>query len=92
MALPLVPTALVAARYAAVGLAAYAAWRAAAPGRRDQRAEDALDDLPEGTTLHGDDDATRAGLRLRRTIRLGDGGPGMEIDFAALARLRLRRA
>ncbi len=92
MALPLVPTAIVAARYAAVGLAVYAAWRAAAPARRDQRTEDALDDLPEGTTLHRDDDATRGTLRLRRTIRLGDRGPGLEIDLAALARLRMRRA
>lgn len=92
MALPLVPTALVAARYAAVGFVAYAAWRAAAPARRDQRAEDALDALPEGTTIHRDDDATRATLRLRRTIRLGDSGPGVEIDLAALGRLRLRRA
>jgi hypothetical protein len=92
MALPLVPTALVAARYAAVGFAVYAAWRAAAPARRDQRAEDALDDLPEGTTLHRDDEATRGSLRLRRIIRLGDSGPGVEIDLAALGRLRLRRA
>lgn len=92
MALPLVPTAIVAARYAAVGLAVYAAWRAAAPARRDQRTEDALDDLPEGTTLHRDGDATRATLRLRRTIRLGDTGPGLDIDLAALGRLRLRRA
>lgn len=92
MALPLVPTAIVAARYAAVGLAVYAAWRAAAPARRDQRAEDALDELPEGTTLHRDDDAARASLRLRRVIRLGNAGPGLEIDLAALGRLRLRRA
>lgn len=92
MALPLFPTALVAARYAAVGLAAYAAWRAAAPARRDQRAEDALDDLPEGTTLHRDTETTRASLRLRRTFRMGDSGPGVEIDLAALGRLRLRRA
>lgn len=92
MALPLVPTAIVAARYAAVGLAVYAAWRASAPARRDQRTEDALDDLPEGTTLHRDADATRATMRLRRTIRLGDSGPGLEIDLAALGRLRLRRA
>lgn len=92
MALPLVPTAIVAARYAMVGLAAYAAWRAAVPARRDQRAEDALDDLPEGTTLHRDDDAARGSFRLRRTIRLGDKGPGVEIDLAGIGRMRLRRA
>ncbi|PWR00875.1 hypothetical protein DKT77_20325 [Meridianimarinicoccus roseus] len=91
MALPLVPTALVAARYAAVGLAAYAAWRAASPARRDQRAEDALDDLPEGTGLHRDADGTRGTLRWTRTLRAGTAGPGVEIDLAALARLRLRR-
>lgn len=92
MPLPLVPTAIVAARYAAVGLAVYAAWRAATPARRDQRAEDALDELPEGTTLHRDADATRGTARLRRTIRLGDNGPGIEIEFAAIGRVRLRRA
>ena len=29
--------------------------------------------------------------RIRRTIRLGPNGPGVEIDAAALGRLRLRR-
>lgn len=90
MALPLVPTALVAARYAAVGLAAYAAWRAATPARRDQRAEDVLDDLPDGATLHRDEEGTRGTLRWTRTVR-GPSGPGVEIDLTALARLRLRR-
>lgn len=91
MALPLIPTALVAARYAAVGIAAYAMWRAQATPRRDQRAEDVLDDLPEGATLRRDEEATHGALRWKRTIRTGPTGPGFEVDLAALARLRLRR-
>jgi hypothetical protein len=91
MALPLVPTALIAARYAAVGLAAYAAYRAGVPSRRDQRTEDILDALPEGTTLHRDEDTTRGTLRWKRIFRAGVDGPGVEVDLSALARLRVRR-
>lgn len=66
-------------------------------GRIDQRAEDALDDLPDGLALAraktmGDAEENRqtnAAARLRRTIRLG--GKRLEIDAAGLARLRIKR-
>lgn len=92
MALPLAPIAGVALRYGAVALATYAIAAYAGPGRRDQRAEDALDDLDEGVTLRRDGGQVNGTGRFRRTIRLGTGGPGIEIDASALGRIRMRRA
>lgn len=93
MALPLAPIAGVALRYGAVALAAYALTRRAGPGRVDQRAEDAMDDLPEGFTAHRprDRDQVNASGRVRRVIRLGAAGPGVEIDLSTLTRIRFRR-
>ncbi len=63
------------------------------PGRTDQRAEDALDDLGEGLSLHrpadrADDSQTNATARLRRVIRFR--GRSYEVDAGIMARLRLR--
>ena len=91
MPLPLVPTAAVAVRYAALGLAVYGALRARERARRDQRAEDAMDELGEGPAYRRDPDGLRGAWRFQRVIRAGQAGPGIEIDFAGLARLRLRR-
>ncbi|TDL91497.1 hypothetical protein [Meridianimarinicoccus aquatilis] len=91
MALPLVPTALTAARYAAVGIAAYSVWRAQTQPRRDQRAEDVLDDLPEGTTFQHDAEGAHGTVRWKRTVRAMKNGPGFEIDLTALGRLRVRK-
>ncbi|MEO0990873.1 MAG: hypothetical protein AAFX00_07995 [Pseudomonadota bacterium] len=91
MPLPIAPIAVTAVRVAPVAIAAYAAWRALPQGRRDQAVEDALDEMQEGFSKHSDDDANRAGVRFKRTIRLGKSGPGLEIDAAALGRLRFRR-
>jgi hypothetical protein len=91
MALPLAPIAGVALRYGVVALAAYAVTRAADPARRDQRAEDAHDDLDNGLGLRSDRGQANVNGRLRRVIRLGPGGPGVEIDASVLGRLRLRR-
>ncbi len=93
MALPLVPIAGIALRYGAVALAAYAATRAISPGRTDQRAEDAMDSLPEGLTRHAprDRDQMNGTVRFRRVIRFGSTGPAVEIDAAALGRIRFRR-
>ena len=91
MALPLAPIALTALRIAPVAVVAWSAWRRIDVGRRDQRAEDALDELGEGLTRHGDVDGTRATGRIRRTVRLGSRGPGVEVDAAAIARFRIRR-
>lgn len=95
MALPLAPIAATVLRYGAVALAAaLLARNLAVPGRTDQRAEDALDELHEGIAAHRPrdrrDQLNLAG-RFRRVIRLGLAGPGLEIDAAALARLRIRR-
>ena len=95
MPLPLAPIAAFALRAGVVAAAAWAARRALQPklhpGRIDQRAEDALDDLDEGLTVHRpkDRDQTNATLRSVRTIRWGSGG--VEIDAAAFGRLRIRR-
>ncbi|MGY6634342.1 MAG: hypothetical protein ACXIU8_11455 [Alkalilacustris sp.] len=93
MALPLAPIAGVALRYGAVALAAYVLTRQRNPGRTDQRAEDAFDDLPEGVSAHRprDRDQINGAARVRRVIRLGHAGPGVEIDLTALGRLRFRR-
>ncbi len=91
MALPLAPIAGLALRYGAVALASYAVARSCEPGRRDQRAEDALDDTPEGMTLRRDPDQLNSTARFRRVVRLGTNGPGVEIDATGLGRIRLKR-
>jgi len=92
MPLPLAPVAGLALRYGAVALAAYAVTRTVERGRRDQRAEDALDELEEGATLRREGDQTNAGYHFKRTIRLGTMGPGVDIDISALGRIRIRKA
>ena len=88
MALPLVPI-------AAVAVAAYAVQRAVRrslrPGRTDQRAEDAMDDMAEGITLHrpADRGQTNATTRLRRRITIGT--TSWDVDAAALFRFRIRK-
>lgn len=96
MPLPFVPLAL------RIGLAAVAGYGfvrwvtpRAGEGRRDQRAEDALDDLGEGLLLHktasGASPGARqqnASLRLKRII--GFRGREWEIDAGLIARLRFR--
>ena len=98
MALPLAPLVPLALRVGAVAGAGYAAarWLRARshPGRTDQRAEDALDDLGEGLSLHqpadrAEDGQTNATARLRRVLRLC--GSIWELDAGIIARVRLRR-
>jgi len=93
MPLPLVPIAAVAVRYGAVALVSYVVARSIHRGRTDQRAEDAMDDTPEGFTAHGlrDADQVNATARFRRVLRLKADGPGIEIDATTLTRLRFRR-
>ena len=97
MPLPLAPLIPIALRLSAVAALGYAAKRALAantfPGRTDQRAEDALDDLGEGLSLHrpadrADDRQTNASARMRRVIRFR--GRVWELDAGLVARLRLR--
>lgn len=61
------------------------------PGRTDQRAEDALDELGEGVSLHRPADRgpqTNATARLRRVVRFR--GRAYEVDAGLMARFRLR--
>jgi len=88
--LPLAPIAGLALRYGAVALGAWALGRHLERGFRDQRAEDALDDLCEGVTLRHEPGQTNGTGRFRRVVRIGTNGPGLEVDLAALARLKLR--
>jgi hypothetical protein len=95
MPLPVAPIAGLALRYGlrygTVALATYALLRRAERLPRSQRAEDALDQVDEGLALRRDPDQASAAARLKRGIRLGAGGPGIEVDLSALGRLRFRR-
>ncbi len=91
MALPLAPIAGFALRYGAVALTAYAVAARTERGRRDQRAEDALDELQEGVSWRAEDQQLNTTLRFRRVIRLGESGPGLEIDSAGISRIRIRK-
>ena len=91
MAVPLAPIAGVVLRYGAVAAAGYAVARSAKTARRDQRAEDALDDTPEGLAWRKDGDQLSANGRFRRVIRVGHTGPAIEVDLAGWTRLRVRR-
>lgn len=98
MPLPLAPILPVLFRLGVVTTTAFAAARwvrgRSHPGRTDQRAEDAFDDLGEGLSLHrpvdrADDKQTNATARMRRVIRIR--GTKWEIDAGFMARFRLRR-
>ena len=91
----LTPVALKLGGYALVAAVAWgAARRVPAEGPRCARREGALDDLPEGARLTrasaGGDARLDADARLRRSVRLGAGGPGVAAEFAGQARLKLR--
>ena len=97
MPLPLTPLLPLALRLGALAAATYGAqrWLAARrfPGRTDQRAEDALDDLDEGLSTHRPADRAGDGqrnltARMRRIVRFR--GRAYELDAGLVARLRLR--
>ncbi|MGL4235474.1 hypothetical protein [Tabrizicola sp.] len=102
MPLPLAPLLPIALRLGTVAAASYAVTRwvrsRTHPGRTDQRAEDALDDLGEGLSIHrpsdrvaesAGDTQTNATARVRRVIRFR--GKTWEIDAGGMARFRLRQ-
>lgn len=91
MPLPLAPIATTALRMGAMAVVLYAIRQVREPLYRDQRAEDAMDDLHEGLHLRRDEEQLNGGARIKRTIRVGHGGPGVEIDASALGRVRFRR-
>ncbi|MDP3193934.1 hypothetical protein [Tabrizicola sp.] len=101
MPLPLAPLIPLAVRLGLVATTTWAVTRwirsATHPGRTDQRAEDALDDLGEGLTLHRPvdrvadnpgDRQTNATARVRRVVRFR--GRSYEFDAGLMARLRVR--
>ncbi len=97
MPLPLASLIPLAVRLGLVATATFALTRLVQsvthPGRTDQRAEDALDELGEGLSLHrptdrAEDSQTNAPARLRRVVRFG--GRTYEVDAGLMARLRLR--
>lgn len=97
MPLPLAPLIPLAVRLGLVASTTWAVTRwvrsATHPGRTDQRAEDALDELGEGLSLHrpadrAEDRQTNATARVRPVVRFR--GRSYEIDAGLMARLRLR--
>ncbi|MEQ8367005.1 MAG: hypothetical protein RIB61_09885 [Roseicyclus sp.] len=92
MAIQFTPIAAMALRYGAVALATFAATRIVQRGRLNQPVEDALDEAPEGLHLRRDTGEVNGSARWKRTFRIGQRGPGVMMDAAALGRVRLRRA
>lgn len=88
MPLPLVAILPAAALVTAAGVSAFR--RASFKGHRDQKAEDALDALPEGISCRTEDESRNASLRIRRSLQWR-GGPKYEFDLAAFGRIRLKR-
>jgi hypothetical protein len=95
MPLPLAPIATVAMRYGIrygmVALTTYAIARSIDKSPRDQRGEDALDDLPEGLAAARNGEQANGSARLKRTFRVGPNGPGVEVDLSAIGRLKVKR-
>lgn len=95
MAAPLAPIAWTALRIGAVAAVGYYVRSRAAARPKSAWREGALDEAPEGVELTGQRDAREVNghgsARVNRTIRLSMGGPGVEIDVAALGRVRIRR-
>ena len=102
MPLPLAPLLPLALRVGMIATTTLAVTRwvrsSTFPGRTDQRAEDAFDDLGEGLSLHRPQDRaeaqlgerqTNASARMRRVMRLGR--HSWELDAGLMARFRLRR-
>ena len=67
--------------------------RSFAKAYRDQRAEDAFDDLSEGLALsqqaEGEGQQRNATLRVKRSLRIGE--QTWDLDAAAMLRLKLSR-
>jgi hypothetical protein len=91
MPLPLAPVAGIALRYAAVAGTAYLVTRRLERGRLSQDVEDEMDETPEGVTTRREKGQMNATGRLRRVIRLGRRGPGVEVDATILGRVKVDR-
>ena len=100
MPLPLAPFLPLALRLGVAATAGFAVTRwvkaRTHPGRTDQRAEDALDDLGEGLSVHNPKDRdgdgitqTNTSARMVRVIRIG--GRQFTVDAAVMGRFRLHK-
>ena len=91
----LAPYAWTALRLGAMAAITLYAARGRAAQPKDPAQEHLFDRLPEGVTASPHKAEAERGLngegRFRRTVRLGPNGPALEIDAAALGRLRVRR-
>lgn len=91
MPIPLIPIAGAAISTGAVALAGYRVARNIRLGRRDQTAEDALDNVEEGATLRTDPGQASGTLNWKRVIRFGETGPAFHVDGSLLARIKIKR-
>lgn len=94
MALPIAPIAATALRYGTVmAVAYYVAKRH--KGLPKEPEEAAHENVDEGVSVrhHRTRNAAQANAdaRLKRVIRFGANGPGVEIDASALGRVRIRK-
>ncbi|MEO0913184.1 MAG: hypothetical protein AAFY59_09375 [Pseudomonadota bacterium] len=94
MAAPLAPIAWTALRLGAVAAATYYVSRRTSAKPKDVWRETALDEVQDGlevtTDRSGPEANAHSAARFRRVVRIGS-GPGLEVDFAALGRVRFRR-
>ncbi len=94
MALPLAPIAITAARIGALAAVTYFVARRGR-GLPTVKEEEAHEDVGEGVSWghsqQPDGVQANADARVVRTVRLGPGGPGFEIDATALGRIRFKR-
>jgi LDH2 family malate/lactate/ureidoglycolate dehydrogenase len=91
MALPLAPLAIVAFRYGAVALVAYAVTRLVPKLRYDQSQDDILDSIEDGLEARRDAKQVNITGRWRRTVRILQSGPGIEIDATMFSRLKVKK-
>lgn len=91
MALPVLAVASTALRLGIVAYGAYSIVSSVSRAPADFRGDAALDDLQEGLAMRNERDRADATYRWKRTIRLGQSGPGLEIDAAAFGRIRFRK-
>ena len=95
MAAPLAPLAWTALRIGAVAATAYYVGRRTRSAPKHIWRERAMDDAAEGLEVTGDrsgaETNAHASARLKRTLRLGANGPGLEVDITTLGRIRFRR-
>ena len=79
---------------ALAAMAVYASRQRAEP--KDVEHERVLDGLPEGLAVSGHRAEAERGVhaagRIRRVLRFGPRGAGLEIEASGLGRLRMRRA